>query len=103
MVSDGTYFAVDNFNWTISAAGTITLTTPSNQSDTESDTVSLSISASGGGTKHYFAEGLPAGLKINPSTGAITGTVALDDAASGPYNVTVIASDGTNVATENFT
>ena len=95
--------AVDTFNWTISASGTITMTTPSDQTNTEGDSVSLSISASGGGTKKYFAEGLPPGLKINASSGSITGTAAVNDAAYGSYSVTVIATDGTNFAEESFT
>ena len=104
-VGDGTTTATDTFNWTVTSAGTVTMTTPSNQSNAEGNTVSLSLSASdsGSGTLKYFAEGLPPGLKINPSTGAITGTVAVGDAAYGPYSVTVIATDGTNVAEETFT
>jgi uncharacterized repeat protein (TIGR01451 family) len=102
-VEDGTSSASDTFDWSVSSAGTITMTTPSNQSSTEGASASLSISASGGGTKHYFAEGLPPGLEINAGTGAITGTVAVGDAADSPYTVTVIATDGTNFASETFT
>ena len=101
-VSDGTYSASDTFSWTVVASGSVTLTTPSNQTNNEGDTVSLSLSASGSGRLKYFAVGLPEGLKINPSTGAITGTVGLDDGAEGEYAVTVIASNGTSSAVENF-
>ena len=49
-----------------------------------------------GNTLAFSATGLPAGLSINPATGAITGTI--DPAASqlngGVYSVTVTASDG---------
>ncbi len=105
-VGDGTNTATDTFAWTITGSGIVTLTTPSNQTTTEGTTIStLSLSAtdSGSGTLKYFAEGLPFGLKINPGTGAITGTVAVDDAAEGPYAVTVIAADGTYSAAETFT
>ncbi|HKI33735.1 MAG TPA: putative Ig domain-containing protein [Gemmataceae bacterium] len=104
-VGDGTYVQTDTFGWAVAAAGTVTMTTPSNQSSTEGNSASLSISASdsGSGTLKYIAESLPGGLKINPSTGAITGTLALADAANGPYTVTVIATDGTNSAQETFT
>ena len=65
--------------------------------------LTLSASYSGSGTLSYAAEGLPAGLKINPSTGAITGTVGGGDAAFGPYAVTVTATDGTNTDSQTFT
>ena len=102
-IGDGTTSATDTFTWTVISSGTVTMTTPSNQSNTENSNVSLSISASGGGTLKYFAEGLPPGVKINPSTGLISGTVAVNDAAYGPYSVTVIATDGTNFVAETFT
>ncbi len=105
-VGDGTNTAVDTFAWTITGTSTVTLTTPSSQTTTEGTTIStLSLSAtdSGSGTLKYFAVGLPFGLKINPGTGAITGTVAVNDAAYGPHSVTVIATDGTYSAAETFT
>jgi len=56
---------------------------------------SLAISGSDtSGTLSYGAVGLPAGLKINTSSGAITGSVALGDAANGPYTVTILGGDG---------
>ena len=83
----------------------MTLTTPSNQTNTEGDSVSLTLSASttGSGTLKYFATGLPAGLKLNSGTGVISGTVAVGDAANGPYSITVTATDGTNSASQTFT
>jgi hypothetical protein len=39
---------------------------------------------------------------MNVSTGAITGTISVGDAANGPYAVTVVASDGTYSDTETF-
>ncbi len=105
--SDGTYSSSDTFDWTITAAGTVTLATPSNQTGTEGTSIStLTLSASdttSGATIHFFAVGLPPGLVLNPSTGAITGTSAIGDAAYGPYAVTVVATDGTRFALESFT
>jgi len=45
---------------------------------------------------------LPPGLKINASTGAISGTVAVGAAGNGPYSVTVVAEDGTYIASQTF-
>ena len=100
---DGTSTQSASFNWTIAAAGSVTMTTPSNQANSEGDSVSLSISASGSGTLGYYAQGLPPGLKINASSGTITGTVAVGDAATGPYSVTVTVTNGTSMAEETFT
>ncbi len=51
----------------------------------------------------YSANGLPAGLTINATTGVISGTVAAN-AAPGSYSVTVIATDNKGAATpETFT
>ncbi len=53
----------------------------------------------------YSATGLPAGLSINATTGAITGTIdrsASQGGVSGAYNVVVTASDGSLSATQSF-
>jgi Domain of unknown function (DUF4347)/Putative Ig domain/Bacterial Ig domain len=42
----------------------------------------------------YSATGLPVGLSINPTTGAITGTLPKDASSVGPYTVSVTANDG---------
>ncbi len=100
--SDGTNTVSGTFDWAVSPAGTVTLATPSNQTTAEGASASLSLSGSGG-TLHYFAEGLPPGIVINPSTGAITGTMAVGDSAYAPYTVTVIATNGSSAALETFT
>ena len=41
----------------------------------------------------FSATGLPEGLSIDPATGQITGTLAHDASASGPYEVTITAVD----------
>ena len=46
----------------------------------------------------YGASGLPPGLTLNATTGAISGTPS----APGNYNVVVAASDGLNSATQAF-
>ena len=102
IASDGTYISTDSFDWTVNATGPVTMTTPPNQTGTEGSSIDqLDLLATGSSLK-YFAVGLPAGLVINPSNGHITGTPAEGDAASSPYPVTVMATDGTNSAQENF-
>src|SRR5579885_424812 len=71
MVSDGTHSVSVGFAWSVAAAGTITMTNPGSPSSAEGAAVSLNIGAgyTGGGALRYFAQGLPAGLAINPATG----------------------------------
>src|SRR5579885_25818 len=104
-VSDGTHSVSVGFAWSVAAAGTITMTNPGSPSSAEGAAVSLNIGAgyTGGGALRYFAQGLPAGLAINPSTGAISGTVAAGAANAGPYAVTVFATDGTTSSQVRFT
>ncbi len=99
VANDGTYSAEQTFYWNVNSA--ISIVQPLDQTNNEGDTVSLSISACGG-TPSYAVLGLPPGLKINPSTGAITGTIATGSAADGPYSVTILAVDGMNSATMSF-
>jgi hypothetical protein len=56
-----------------------------------------------GSTLTYSASGLPTGLSIDPSTGAISGTLASGDATDSPYTVTVTATDGTYSSSTTFT
>ena len=56
------------------------VTNPGNQTNAESDNISLPINANDGDTDQtqgltYSASGLPPGLSINPNTGLITGTI----------------------------
>ncbi len=58
-----------------------------------------------GPTATYSATGLPLGLSINSTTGAITGTInrsASQGGAAGVYNVVVTRSDGTLSVTQPF-
>ena len=92
--SNGSYADSQSFTWTVNPK--ITVDAITDQSNLESDTVSLAVTASEpGATLTYSETGLPSGLSINSSTGAITGTVATGDAANGPYTVDVTVTDGT--------
>ncbi len=101
--SDGSNSDSQTFTWTVSDP--VTLAAVSNQTNTEGDTVSLSLSATDAtsGTLTYAAAGLPYGLVVNATSGDITGTVAVGDAAAGPYQTTVMATDGTYSASQTFT
>jgi hypothetical protein len=94
-VSDGTLSASQTFKWFVTH-NAVTLDNPGDQSNNEGDSVSLQLSASDTDNSPvtYGASGLPSGLSINTSTGAISGTIAAGAAANGPYLVTVSAQDG---------
>ncbi|MER5339527.1 M4 family metallopeptidase [Streptomyces mirabilis] len=80
----------------------VTVTNPGSQSSTVGTAVSLQISASSTntGTLSYAATGLPTGLSINSSTGAITGTPT----TAGTYSSTVTVTDSTGATgTASFT
>ncbi|MFG2307233.1 M4 family metallopeptidase [Streptomyces sp. NPDC048566] len=80
----------------------VTVTNPGSQAATVGTAVSLQIAASStnGGSLSYAASGLPAGLSINSSTGAITGTPT----AAGTSSTTVTVTDGTGATgTASFT
>lgn len=102
--TDGTYTASTQFVWNVSSP--LTLTNPGTQTSSEGNTVALSLSATdsnSGATLSYAATGLPAGLKINPGTGQITGSVAAGAAANGPYSVSLSAGNGSASARTSFT
>ena len=71
------------FGWTIT--GGITIADVPVQIHQLGDAVDLQVvaSATGGGPLTYIAAGLPNGLSINPSTGAITGTIAKSSDGAG--------------------
>lgn len=74
--------------------GSVDLAAIADQSGTVGTAVNLAVSASGGVAPYAFsATGLPAGLSINASTGAITGTPTA--AATSSVTVTVRDSAGT--------
>jgi hypothetical protein len=86
--TDGTNNNNTSFNW---YAAVPTLTDLSN---VEGDVVSFQAPAPTDASPTYIATNLPGGVSINSSTGQISGTLAIGDAASGPYAVTVTTSYG---------
>jgi hypothetical protein len=89
IASNGTHSTSRSFYLTVASA--IQIDAIDDLQDVEGNAISLAISASGGGTLSYSASGLPDGLSINSSTGAITGTAT----NNGVYNVIITATDGT--------
>ncbi|MEU5885558.1 M4 family metallopeptidase [Streptomyces sp. NPDC047461] len=80
----------------------VTVTNPGSQSSTVGTAVSLQISASStnSGSLTYAATGLPAGLSISGSTGAVSGTPT----TAGTYSTTVTVTDSTGATgTASFT
>ncbi len=52
----------------------------------------------------YTADGLPAGLTLDPVTGLITGTINSSESSGGPYTVEIVATDPDGEsATQQFT
>jgi hypothetical protein len=68
---------------------------PVDQTGTVGDAVSLQIQATDPDSDAltYSASGLPANLAIDPSSGLIDGTLAMDAYASSPYDVTITVKD----------
>ena len=82
---------------TSNSANTITVTNPGGMSSIVGASAPLTVTGhdSGSGqTLTYSAAGLPAGLSINASSGAITGSAS----AAGTSTVTVTATDGTGAS-----
>ena len=104
--TDGSHSATQNFSWNINPLPTITISDQGDQSNLDSDAVSVSITASDpfGSPVSFSASGLPCGLSINPNNGMITGTIGSSADTSSPYSVTITATDAKgNSATDTFT
>jgi hypothetical protein len=87
--------ATANLSVTIAAPppSKLVITTASLPSGTAGVAYSASIAASGGTTPYtYNATGLPSGLSINHTTGAITGTPAVSAVGTSPVTATVTDS-----------
>ena len=73
------------------------VTNPGDQTNAESDVVSLFITATDpdvpANTLTWSATGLPTGLTIDPVTGEITGTIDPLAATGSPYTVTITVDD----------
>ncbi len=95
--SDGVNTGHTTFTWVVADATAPSVTAPADQSSHTGDTVSgvfVTASDADGDTLTYSAGNLPPGLRINPTTGEIGGT--LSGQSAGRYTVTVTASDGSN-------
>ncbi len=82
------------------------VTAPGNQANPEHSTVSVAVSATdpGGYSLTYSASGLPSGLGISSTTGVISGTIAYGTTASGPYTVSVTATNSQGLSdSKSFT
>jgi hypothetical protein len=85
---------------TFSVANPVSLANPGNQSNYDGDTVSLATTSSDaiGNSLTYSdvvsgVDTLPPGLSIDPNSGVISGTIATNADANGPYAVTITATD----------
>ncbi|MEM8772430.1 MAG: Ig-like domain-containing protein [Pseudomonadota bacterium] len=96
--SDGTNEIVDAFIWNVANPAPVLVGDAPDQTNTDGDMVSLDISNFFNDPDNdgllFSAEGLPAGLSIDPATGVISGTIPNDASASGPFSITITATDG---------
>ena len=102
-VTDGTFTGTKVFTWKVNPV--ITIANIANQTNKELDSVSLQVSATDAKSLPFTfsATGLPNGLSINPTSGLISGSIDVGDAASSPFTSTVTAFDGTFSSSKTFT
>ena len=109
--ADTTDIVSTNFVWTVDSlippSVPVVVDPIADQTNTEADTVSLQVVASGGdGSLSYAATGLPDGLSIDPVTGEISGVIDSAAADNSPYNVEVTVDDSdadtTDIVSTNF-
>ena len=84
------------FTWTVTDTNRAPVVTdPGDQSDTEGDTIALTVSGSDPDldTLTWSATGLPGGLSIDPGSGEISGTIDQSAGSGSPHTVTVTATD----------
>ncbi len=81
---------------------TPTLTLPGDRLQLEGTTTSLQLQGTDpeGVVLTYFANGLPAGLSLNQSSGLVSGTLA--SGSAGTYSVGISVSDGNSSASQIF-
>jgi hypothetical protein len=97
--------ATVSFTWTVNP---FALAQPKPQINNEGDSPSLQITSSSGAVvSNYSATRLPPGLKIDPNTGIISGTInayaVTNGQASQDFTVTVTAGKGGLTASTTFT
>src|SRR5262249_31481815 len=107
-VSDGSNVVTLPFDWWVVDATVPLVMTPANQVKAEGETVTLPVPASDPDQDplRYQATDLPAGLTIDPVTGAISGIIDYSAAEinGGIYTVQLFVSDGLNTgASGTFT
>ncbi|MBK9081558.1 MAG: tandem-95 repeat protein [Rhizobiales bacterium] len=113
-----TYTISDGEGGTSTATATVTVTgvndapvstALANQTGADASSVNLDVSGAfsdpdATDALAFSASGLPAGLSIDPVTGVISGTIDHSASASGPYSVTVTATDPSGATTsQTFT
>jgi hypothetical protein len=86
------------FTWNVFDTTPPALTNPGDQTKNEGDIINLAIQATDADS--FTASGLPPGLSINSTTGAITGTI--DTRAAGSYTTTVTATDVDTVNNKSY-
>jgi cold shock CspA family protein len=71
------------------------LVNPGNQASAEGAEITLAIDATDpdGDNLRYSAGGLPSGLRINPTTGVISGEIGFDEGAASLFEVKVTVTD----------
>lgn len=85
--SNGTERTSSYFTLTINAVGSLTITSSSEIRARENEAVAFTFTANISGVKWYADASLPAGLSLNPDSGALRGTAT----AKGTYPFTVTA------------
>ena len=102
--SDGTLGASQTFTWSVTNTNRAPVVAAfPDQASAENATISLAVTGTDpdGDALSFSATGLPDGVAIHPTTGAISGTLAYTSA--GVHTVTVTASDGTLAGSRTFT
>jgi hypothetical protein len=80
------------------------LPSPGNQSNAIGDSVSVFLSGTEefGNSLAYSATGLPPGLSVNSTNGAIYGNIGTTASVSSPYTVAVTSTDGVVTVVDHF-
>ncbi|HVS40443.1 MAG TPA: putative Ig domain-containing protein, partial [Gemmataceae bacterium] len=91
-----------SFTWDVSH---VFITPLPDQSNIDGDAIAVPVSAwtESGQSLSYGATGLPPGVSINSTSGVISGSIGATDSSSGPYAVTITASDATDSASTSLT